>query len=715
MPLRRAGRCSRHQVLQHQRIAEHCKGLAAAVAAGLIPRMLVSLCRRRDAMDLTQIDSENGPFGDAFDCRFVYLDGLRRRIQKDILSGIGRTNGLIFLSGEPGAGKTTMLRCLAEEIRTRADCHLLGAAPFLTCRQDMALRDLADEFSYTRYLARFSGGGSEQPVAAGVGGRAVILLDDAQRLSPKVVVQLRRWRRAFQSVRGRLSIILAICEEDNAATVAAIREDAGSSGQDLWKRLRPFNRNDVQRLIHHRLDTAGFPGATTFPPEAVMRVFAHTHGNPARTICLCRRVLALMPPGSERISGALVDMAAEAESIPSFSTTGEVILRPASGITLGSLPELSSVPDPGDETAARTESPGREIGLGRHARLLGLAAVATTALAIGWFYGARHDDPATPAAAPHPAASEGSPAALALVQPSRERKDSPATAADHDEASSPAPDERVLLAQDQTPRGAPTDAVVLDESDAGNQQPLENPDPETSDPEPQEPAAEIAPPEPEPTPVAAEPEPQEPAIEAAPPEPLAADPEPQPQEPAADATPPEPEPMPEPAPAAADPEPQEPATEIAPPAPTSDPLAPASVAPEVSEGREPPAAEKMPSPPPPGPVGPGVDDLIARGNRLLELGDVAAARLFFTMAAERGSADGAMFMGLTFDPVYFEGKSIFGTRPDVYEAMDWYARSASMGGGEAEKRISALELWLRQAAQEGDEDARHALRLLDRQ
>jgi TPR repeat protein len=108
---------------------------------------------------------------------------------------------------------------------------------------------------------------------------------------------------------------------------------------------------------------------------------------------------------------------------------------------------------------------------------------------------------------------------------------------------------------------------------------------------------------------------------------------------------------------------------------------------------------------------PAVEDLLDHGDRLLELGDIAAARLFYGMAAERGSAEGALLMGVTFDPVYFERHGIRGTRPGVSEAVNWYQKAAVLGSRAAEERKNALASRVRLAAHDGDEDARHALKL----
>jgi type II secretory pathway predicted ATPase ExeA len=662
-------------------------------------------------MELKRLDGENGPFAASSDRRLIYFDGLRRRIQKDIISSIGRTNGLIFLSGEAGVGKTTMLHCLAAEIRARSDCHLLGNTPWLTCREDMTLRDVAVEFSYARSLARSSDVGSLQKFDAGLGGRAAIILDDAHRLSPQVVIQLRRWRRAFQSVRARLSIILAMCleEDDAAAGVIAGLADAGS--QDLLRRLRPFSRHDVERLIQHRLDAAGYAGATPFPPAVVTRVFAHARGNPEKTLRLCRRALALVPDGAGPVSVALVDAAAQIEFMPQAGSGGDAAFGPSFDNSPASVPalppasepppapELPPTPDLREQTLTGAEPPGRSGIFGPRTRILGLAAAATAVLAVGWFFVANRIDPVNSIAALQYAASERVAAAFTLEQPGGERRDSPVAATVLAEAPPPADAEPVLPTQGETPGRDDLDAVVSDATGSDHQPPLARGGGDSSDAELLEPEvieaappapemSEIAPPAPDTDFLASDGAPLEPDMKAAPP-------------------------APEMAPAASEDTPLE--TEVieaAPPAPEMAPLASDDTAlkPEVIEDRPLPAEQNASS----GLGGPGVKELLDRGNGLLELGDVAAARLFYAMAWERGSAEGAMLMGLTFDPVYFERKGIYGARPHVVKAAEWYRMSASMGSVTAEEQMTALEPWLRRAAEDGDEDARHALTLLVR-
>jgi hypothetical protein len=112
------------------------------------------------------------------------------------------------------------------------------------------------------------------------------------------------------------------------------------------------------------------------------------------------------------------------------------------------------------------------------------------------------------------------------------------------------------------------------------------------------------------------------------------------------------------------------------------------------------------------PVGQDVADLINRGNALLDLGDLASARLFYQLAAGRGSPEGAMLMGMTFDPVYFARTGIQGTQPRIQDALHWYDQAIVMGSRPAEGRMAELRSWLEQSAAAGDARAKAALQQL---
>lgn len=161
-------------------------------------------------------------------------------------------------------------------------------------------------------------------------------------------------------------------------------------------------------------------------------------------------------------------------------------------------------------------------------------------------------------------------------------------------------------------------------------------------------------------------------------------------------------------PAPAKPEPQ-PQAAAPPPAP------PAAVPAEAPKpGNSPPApAETMPPSPvtKSGPIpespalraataGPGrdkyesearLDAYLERGQKLLDDGDLTAARSFFRRVAESGDPRGALAMGATYDSNYAGNLGIGTARPDNTVAGEWYRRAMELGSKDALDRLERLE------------------------
>lgn len=86
-----------------------------------------------------------------------------------------------------------------------------------------------------------------------------------------------------------------------------------------------------------------------------------------------------------------------------------------------------------------------------------------------------------------------------------------------------------------------------------------------------------------------------------------------------------------------------------------------------------------------------VAELLKRGDELLALGDISAARLFYERAAEAGNSRAALLAGQTYDPVFYQVSGVRGERPDAAKAIAWYRKAAMLGDKEAAARAEKLE------------------------
>jgi len=82
--------------------------------------------------------------------------------------------------------------------------------------------------------------------------------------------------------------------------------------------------------------------------------------------------------------------------------------------------------------------------------------------------------------------------------------------------------------------------------------------------------------------------------------------------------------------------------------------------------------------------------LLERGDQLLALGDIFAARRFFERAEEGGDARAALRVGKTYDPVFLQQIGAMGMRGDPAKATVWYKRAIATGDAEAEVRLFLL-------------------------
>jgi len=82
--------------------------------------------------------------------------------------------------------------------------------------------------------------------------------------------------------------------------------------------------------------------------------------------------------------------------------------------------------------------------------------------------------------------------------------------------------------------------------------------------------------------------------------------------------------------------------------------------------------------------------LVKRGNDFLAGGDIAAARLLLRRAAEAGSAEGALALGTTFDPIALKRLGAIGAIADLAQARQWYQCAAELGSSAASQQLAGL-------------------------
>ncbi|HKA64820.1 MAG TPA: SH3 domain-containing protein [Methyloceanibacter sp.] len=85
-----------------------------------------------------------------------------------------------------------------------------------------------------------------------------------------------------------------------------------------------------------------------------------------------------------------------------------------------------------------------------------------------------------------------------------------------------------------------------------------------------------------------------------------------------------------------------------------------------------------------------IDELIAHGRKMVDVGYFPGARAYFQRAAEAGSAEAAFSVGLSYDPSFIADMGAQGIKPDVKQARIWYERAKALGYKDADAKLNAL-------------------------
>ncbi|HWP20675.1 MAG TPA: AAA family ATPase [Burkholderiaceae bacterium] len=256
------------------------------------------------------------PFSIAPDPRYLYMSERHREALAHLLYGVRSGGGFVLLTGEIGAGKTTVCRCFLEKIPKRCNVAYIFN-PKLTVPE--LLRSVCDEFGVQVHQAEGGEPSVKDYVDAlnefllrthAVGQNNVLIIDEAQNLAPDVLEQLRLLTNLETSERKLLQIILI--GQPELRTMLA-RPELEQLAQRVIARfhLDALTEDETARYVRHRLAVAGMPNEMPFDGEALRRVHRWSRGVPRRVNLVCdRAMLGAYATGKKRITREIVDRAA---------------------------------------------------------------------------------------------------------------------------------------------------------------------------------------------------------------------------------------------------------------------------------------------------------------------------------------------------------------------------------------------------------------------
>jgi len=257
------------------------------------------------------------PFSIAPDPRYLYMSGRHREALAHLLYGVkGAGGGFVLLTGEIGAGKTTVCRCLLEQIPKHCNVAYIFN-PKLTALE--LLKTVCDEF-HVPYMHDGPGQATVKDYldplntfllkTHAVGQNNVLIIDEAQNLSSDVLEQLRLLTNLETNQRKLLQVVLI--GQPELRTMLARRELEQLAQRVIARyHLDALSERETTKYLQHRMGVAGLATANPFTRRAMQRIHQRSRGVPRRINLLAdRALLGAYADGAARVDHRIVERAA---------------------------------------------------------------------------------------------------------------------------------------------------------------------------------------------------------------------------------------------------------------------------------------------------------------------------------------------------------------------------------------------------------------------
>jgi len=278
------------------------------------------------------------PFKLTPDPKYFYMSKHHQEALAHLVFSIQENKGFVTITGEVGTGKTTLCRSFLNHL----DNNIKVAYIFNPCLTDVELlQNINDEFAVpanndskkllidelNKYLL-----GEKRK-----GNKVIVIVDEAQNLSPNVLEQLRLLSN-LETETDKLIQIILIGQPELENTLS--RPDLRQLKQRItidWE-LLPLDKNETSMYIQHRTKIAGGNGKLTFTRNAMGKIHNYSQGIPRLINVLADRALVIaFALGKKQIDSKIIQFAIKdlkKKRVNSLKKNNRIKLTIVSGLLL---------------------------------------------------------------------------------------------------------------------------------------------------------------------------------------------------------------------------------------------------------------------------------------------------------------------------------------------------------------------------------------------
>lgn len=232
------------------------------------------------------------PFDITPNPRFLFYSAKHREAFNHLLYGIHQRKGFVQMTGEVGAGKTTLCRALLEQLDSEHYSTALILNPVLSPTELM--KTIAVEFGLSvlgldrlDILTTINAFLLQQVERA---KDTVLIIDEAQDLTDELLEQVRLLSNLETDNRKLLQIVLLgqpeLRQRLNNYRLRQLRQRI-----TVRYHLQPLTSHEVTQYVQHRLHVSGANGSPRFTWPALWRVYHYSKGIPRLVNAICDKAL----------------------------------------------------------------------------------------------------------------------------------------------------------------------------------------------------------------------------------------------------------------------------------------------------------------------------------------------------------------------------------------------------------------------------------------
>jgi len=235
---------------------------------------------------------QEAPFSISPDPRYLYLTQNHREALAHLLYGVSSNGGFVLLTGEIGAGKTTVCQCLLEQLPDNTDvAYILNPklAPWeflATICDELGIVYVDNDTSLKHYIDLIHHYLLDNHSH---GRNTVLMVDEAQNLSTELIEHLRLLTN-LETREKKLLQIMLVGQPELRDKIAL--PELKQMAQRITARyhLGPLTKSEVAAYVRHRLNVAG-ARRDLFSKDSLAQLWRYTGGVPRLINIICDRAL----------------------------------------------------------------------------------------------------------------------------------------------------------------------------------------------------------------------------------------------------------------------------------------------------------------------------------------------------------------------------------------------------------------------------------------